>query len=981
MAQSFSFIDKVKLLRLKKIYENRKKIGTIPDKVMKDPKLALAIDKSLFLQYSLQERFNILCNYPLYGVKLDNFGNMYTLYMLADFMNSGYDLTKIVSDPKFLIGKHYYDTFFNLLNDKAKVEFINIFNIDNEFLTTQVKKNPELLVFIPLNDELIKILLDEDIKYITYMPDSIKKNIILKNEYILKTYPDYISFFTDEELVSKITSECPWLINYCNDDIIKFILSYDICNIKKLNDERILNLYQTNPEYLYEYAEIPKAIQSLMDYTEECLSNLGLKNEMFDKLCAFRLNMDNCFWTIIDILPIKFRNSNHSYLNNEINNIMKNTINNVMKKIQANFNNDQKQIFDFIIKSGFIKNSGITDMVDNENNSVSNELYFRNAIFNKSIFTIIDENGMNYIVDSDINSLFVLPREKLIDVFEKRFGTEKKNLYIDELSFYSKFPSYEDHTDICFKSATLLFERDIINKCNPDLIKKYFSKVINNEDAADIFYQIIESAYGYRALKLLQSREALSVENIVSVEVFGLINDFGEPFVHDCLTYNFNNYSDFLQLTRDSKRKQSFMYYYKLISGIYGSGALAMQKAMTDFSYVEELLNNIENVKLEDEEQKNLLNVLISDRNAFGIKNLEDLKNFKSIANECLSDCIKKNVNNSYIDELKEEVFLNLFGIRYITSLYRDGKYTSEYTSDSFQRIDSLYSLFKKENILLDPAEKQIFNIFRFLSEEKSFEKINEFLSSFKNTDRNYYSIIKFLDRIKIAEIEKLNSKMTSINDLKKLYMLEQNLPENEKTVLYKKEEDGLEVITLNGCKFNLLEHEINANAYDFKIGGLKDFLTYENLNANAAVCCRIVSSEIDNGQSLSKGSLLYGNISDPIGNSTGFGLDASTEHGRKTPIASASVGMPISEIEKAKGPNNELSFYRYNRNHNDINNENHGGRKIPTAYVGIPTNPEERKLLIEYGIPVIYYEASKYKHKNNDLTIKSDELIDEKTR
>ena len=57
----------------------------------------------------------------------------------------------------------------------------------------------------------------------------------------------------------------------------------------------------------------------------------------------------------------------------------------------------------------------------------------------------------------------------------------------------------------------------------------------------------MQNAYGDKAVKILKSRPRLNVNNINSLESFDqqIIDNFGEAFVHDLISYNIRDFQDF----------------------------------------------------------------------------------------------------------------------------------------------------------------------------------------------------------------------------------------------------------------------------------------------------------------------------------------------------------------------------------------------------------------------------------------------------
>ena len=78
--------------------------------------------------------------------------------------------------------------------------------------------------------------------------------------------------------------------------------------------------------------------------------------------------------------------------------------------------------------------------------------------------------------------------------------------------------------------------------------------------------------YIEKAKKILESRPNLDVHTINSLEVFdeNILGEFGEAFVHDCISYNLRDFSEFLETVKNPHKKEQFKTYYDTLVAIYG---------------------------------------------------------------------------------------------------------------------------------------------------------------------------------------------------------------------------------------------------------------------------------------------------------------------------------------------------------------------------------------------------------------------------
>ena len=138
-----------------------------------------------------------------------------------------------------------------------------------------------------------------------------------------------------------------------------------------------------------------------------------------------------------------------------------------------------------------------------------------------------------------------------------------------------------------------------------------------------MLFKIIKTTYGDKAVNIIKSRPQLNVHSINSLEIFNnkIIENYGDAFVHDSITYNLRDFSEFLEAQKNPETAEVFKSYYDILTGIYGEDVETMQKAISEFSYYKDLLLNIKDEELSNEQVLNLLNVISSEKNNFNICN------------------------------------------------------------------------------------------------------------------------------------------------------------------------------------------------------------------------------------------------------------------------------------------------------------------------------------------------------------------------
>ncbi len=384
------------------------------------------------------------------------------------------------------------------------------------------------------------------------------------------------------------------------------------------------------------------------------------------------------------------------------------------------------------------------------------------------------------------------------------------------LDAVENFDEYNYHMNVPLEEFKILFNPQIIEKCNPALIKEYHQALKNHEETKTIFEKIIETTYGERAVALLKSRPQLNVHTINSLECLDerIFNTYGEAFVHDTISYNIRDFSEFLEVVKNPEKNELFKNYYNILSGILGNNVETMQKAITEFSYVSDLLKDIKDVELSEEKVLNLLNVLCSERNSYNIQTLEDLEQFNEKANEQLQK-LASDKNEMEMNYIKEEICQNLFGIHFIEkSNYGYGI--------SLEKLAQLYDISEGETSKgeYSSEEKKLINILDYIYKETKVENLKSFIKNLKDESnfRNYSSIIKLVYKIQERELSQMNNHITTTEKLDKI-CLEQAGEVNPS--VYKEEIDGVPIYHLNGEPFCLFMHDKGHTS-------LEDILSFE---------------------------------------------------------------------------------------------------------------------------------------------------------
>jgi len=852
---------------------------------------------------------------------------------------------QILKQNKFDISNLHVEQKANIAAALINAGYTNILNeVDFHIGDNKKEFYDELMRRCTKNESYYKLFIDllseeelldaiiKDNNFFLYLPDEkkskIKGKLLDKNPSILKKFPK-------EEQI-KIVLDKPYLISQVDQDIVIEVLKENPSLISRLDTKKDMEQYIIIPEI-----------------------RKSLPREKIVELISGE-----------------------------------NIINNLVE-ISKTMSDDE--IIDFILHSNIeqLSATGVSGSRVNIKAAVVHEL--KNSLKNKDIFMYFSslsidqvskliEVDPNYILECIDYSNIEVAKKKTIEIFKNMYGEVAYNKLSS--SFESVFnnwkrnPNGNSLDEMPPEELKLLFNDKILKTCPGEILIGYFDKLDKGIDVSEDFKKIIELTYGERARKILDSRPNLNVHSISSLEVFDerILNTFGEAFVHNCITYALYDFSGFLDVIKNPEKLELFKYYYDIVCKVYGENVETMQRCISEFSFNEELLRNIKDIDLTEEQSKNLINVLASEKNLFDIKTLEDLDRFNIIANEKLKETMLLH-ENSGISDFKDSVSRNLFGLRADV----DDRAASYHYGDSVNRLLSLYDFSNHEGCT--DEEIKLIELLSFINKEKDKDKIIDFISegiSNGSFDTRFYlELNQMITKVVEREFNIIGSKITTIADLDRLFEIEKEKPEEERTVNIEMI-NGIKHINLEGCDFSFLTHIIGRNM------SISDVINYEGQAGNMAICTRLLSTTMTKDFDRKEGRLEYQTSQQTLiyapndqRSYVAFQTsDAGTDGGAKDVRLAGGVDSPISKIEQLSIADNEVSFYRYNRDNKNISNDNAGGRVYPIAIVGTPTDEKTLELCRKHNIAIIHFNAEKYKKKTEqpDLTTGLEQPVLEST-
>jgi len=661
---------------------------------------------------------------------------------------SEYQLYPFISieEAKYLINNNKFNVYYlKYCNLDVQLELMNI---NEEFvqegsLEAQKKYLEENLQYLSQHPKYTKGL-PKDIQLWFATKD--KKNIrFLRDDYqfeIINNHPTAFTFITDNMkqkifhnkekvfLIKKVIN-----INFKNS---KYLLeNYDNFNNYYLKDEEICNEYFKN------------IADEINTYTPEQLENIFLKSGII----FARGTLRNYGYGYQDNGSDPYEKTIDIYRNEELQLIQRLSPEQIAKLIKI----DSNYILAYV-GNAHTQKYGYGKRIDLEN-----EAYYRQKC--KEVFKDLFGEEKLIIYEECINNIF-----KTAVKFEDRDINKRKNIKERQI----QFP---------LESLKLLFNEKIINANDSEAIKEYYVRLLNGEDVKELFTTIIGNAYGEKAIQILKNREELDVYNINSLEIFDerILNNFSTAFVNDLLSYNIVGISSFFNIIKNEDDLKTFKQYYDLLSKVFGENIETMQKAISEYYYIDELLKNIELDKLNDKQYTNLISCICGNRNEFNITTLYELDNFNEIVNQQFIDEI--NLINEispidryeYVSILKQKIFSNFFGLNFVCEI---------------ELIDELTE-----------EEREIINCVNFIYWENDPERLKEIIEELlKNTNiRNPIALHTAINKIRYkTRIEPLKEKLLLKKDL-------DNACENLENVgkIRKEKCDNINIYYLTGIDFS----------------------------------------------------------------------------------------------------------------------------------------------------------------------------------
>lgn len=598
-------------------------------------------------------------------------------------------------------------------------------------------------------------------------------------------------------------------------------------------------------------------------------------------------------------------------------------------------------------------------------------------------YLMTKENKVDYLSLSD--SERIISEAKCKELFASIYGWEKLTELNDCINIIynrSSIKKEHDHShhngwyyyrerldteNLFINEFKILFNRDIVENSSIEEIKEYFRKVEKEEDSQKEFYKLMQNAYGDKAVKILKSRPKLNVHTINSLETFDerIIDNFGEAFVHDLISYNIRDFQEFLDVVKDDKKLETFKIYYETLTKIMGNNVETMQRAISEYIYFDELMKNVEDVELTDEQYSNLASVLCSRDNQFNINTLQQLQNYDEISNEYIQKKIEQEnetlktklersgntesqitlIQNAHKENISNIIKGDILGLRI------DGSEVRDY-GDILEDITNLYDISLENEEEYSEDEEKMMECLYFISQETDTNKLIQLANNLlaEKDIKNPVVMHRTVQKLKEHQTELFNSTLLTVEQMEELCESEKN---NENPKITKEiTEDRLEKYTLKGIDFKIIIH----NSFGLP---LEEVINSEMQIGNPYICARLITNKnITHFENKDK-HCCYSSIKSAGAIVSYDSGDAGTDHLAKRVRGMGGHKDKInSKIDNTWS--NEIAQYRRYRDHKDISNENRGGKFLPD-FIMNPSS-EEIEIMKKYNIPILEIDREKYR-------------------
>ncbi len=575
-------------------------------------------------------------------------------------------------------------------------------------------------------------------------------------------------------------------------------------------------------------------------------------------------------------------------------------------------------------------------------------------------------------------------RKKIQDVVEL-FNQKITNPNILEAIKSSRYlsPDFEDPKDIevSYDICKVLTDEKLLATADQSKIIEFIQK-----PSIELMKELIIQTYGENARKVLEARPNLGMKAIPNLRIFdsAIFENFGEGVVHNQFNYDTKFSILLADFANHPERIAEYKKFERLTDGFFINNAAGNEEKIKSFVKFSDLIKTINEEEMTPE-RINALKLALLDRKMpeskfLPLKSIEDLDNYTNARNQMYDEAMQKVTD---IKEIREILSKRFFGMPYLGS-------PNIYTASSLA-LDDMVKKYSIDNLLKDrrTQESELLNndeldaielasIISKIDDIKVLRKLYSTLASNEN-------VIGPVDFETIKQKIPLQYSKELVSQLLKPEDAIRRAESGEDGISIEHEEDGVDIIRLNGADFKILMHSvINARNGDSNshITTTPTDDTWKNMEEG---CSTISNCLIEPGvleSCAQEGTISYGFASiDPnliIGMSQ---FDSRTTHLRKQPAPNIEVvemNYPEELLRKTAEQNtaadkyNEVVTYRYEQNPDLITSENNGGKIMPDYIIaygkatGLHRTRAKEFSKNNKPIPIIEIDVEAYKRKKS---------------
>ena len=638
-----------------------------------------------------------------------------------------------------------------------------------------IEVNPS---FIKYASQSIQNEHSDDEKYVLYLSGEAREKYVSKQ---IEKIKEDISFFDNAsvDIQKEYIEECPYMINYLKDETLIDLLKYDIELIKYVNLSLLKNENDKTQEVvcgILENIEHKSNKELVNTLVNKCLLNAKGKLYRFDN---------------------KSNDISYQYTKRVIKLLQNLTIEQVIALLLV----DSNYILPYVVP---VYN---TDTPRNEKEKI--------------------------VIDCNLRCL---------NVFKVYYGEELYNKYYKVINkiyneYLAKIDKYDYNTDYkcIFELLKVLFNKKIIISNSFEKVSLFIGTSILYKDidrkeskqiTVKLLNELLKKAYG----DIKNNRE---LYNISSLELFDKRLSFiDEDLLNDYSKYNFVNISNLLLIMKSDKALELFKDYYEIITHIYGKNKEALYKAIENFNYYIDILEDVKGKELNDEELDNLVLLLSTFSNPYNITKKDELEGYDIV--------LYKKLISELSSIKNEEMYRNLLCNYLFSKGYDDKGNTGWLEVDTIKslcdvyEVDALSNFSVNDNNPFTIEEIELFRLMKLLFSGKDYNIMFSFIDGIitNKIKRNILCMSDLFNKIKKYRVELINNTIVSLEEIEDLY--------NERPdIVLKNTKNGVDVYTIVGQDFKVL-YSLTDDGIHYGVTNVslleKNMYGYSRLESNGSV-------------------------------------------------------------------------------------------------------------------------------------------------